>query len=120
MADQTFQRMTDELKQQLTEMVMGVVNEPVQQAINQIPIILSREDLAEEEKIDVVEQLQLAIVTPLVGAAVNAAQACRLELGVFLNLNGHAWEEIRGQLMARIGAEMLSKGGSGGGSPEDA
>jgi hypothetical protein len=108
MAD--FTKMTDELKQQLTEMVMGMVNEPVQNAVEQIPHILGRQDLSEDEKIDMVELLQLAIVTPFVGAAVNAAQACRLELGVFLNLNGHAWEEIRQQLMTQVGAEMLGIG----------
>lgn len=105
-----FTDMTNELKQQLTEMVMGVVNEPVQQAVNQIPHIVGRQDLSQDQKIEIIEQLQLALVTPLVGAAVNAAQACRLELGVFLNLNGHAWEEIRGQLMARVGQEMLTRG----------
>ena len=107
MAD--FTETTEALKSGLTEMLMGMVNEPVQNAVNQIPAILARDDISEDEKIDMIEQLQLALVTPFVGAAVNVAQACRLELGVFLNLNGHAWEEIRSQLMSQVGAEMLSR-----------
>jgi hypothetical protein len=115
-----FSHIAEALRENLDDMLGGLINEPVRQAVDQIPGILGRQDWTTEQKHDAVKQLQLALVAPFLGAAVNAAQASQMDLGLFLFYCGQAWEEVRSQQMAHIAQEMLNKGAEGEGSTEDA
>ena len=103
-----FTEIAEALRNNLDEMLGGLVNEPVSQAVDQIPSILGRQDWTTEQKMEAVKELQLALVAPFLGAAVNAAQASQMELGLFLFYVGQAWEEVRSQQMAHIAEEMLN------------
>lgn len=103
-----FSEVAEALRQNLDEMLGGMVNEPVAQAVDQIPALLGRQDWSQEQKVEAVKELQLALVAPFLGAAVNAAQASQMDLGMFLFYCGQAWEEVRSQQMAHIAEEMLN------------
>ena len=103
-----FSEIANALRDNLDEMLGGLVNEPVQQAVDQIPGILGRQDWTVEQKTDAIKELQLALVAPFLGAAVNSAQASQMDLGLFLFYCGQAWEEVRAQQMAHIAEEMLN------------
>jgi secreted Zn-dependent insulinase-like peptidase len=103
-----FSEIAEALRRNLDEMLGGLINEPVRQAVDQIPGILGRQDWTVEQKHEAVKELQLALVAPFVGAAVNAAQGSQMDLGLFLFYTGQAWEEVRSQQMAHIAEEMLN------------
>jgi secreted Zn-dependent insulinase-like peptidase len=100
----------DTLKEQLDEILQELVEQPVAQALSKIPGILAREDWPEQQKIQAIRSLQLALTAPFLGAAVNAAHGSRMDLGTFLNYCGQAWEEVRNQMMAHVGQEILNRG----------
>jgi hypothetical protein len=106
-----FTEVAEALRENLDEMLGGLVNEPVSQAVDQIPTILGRQDWTMEQKTEAVKELQLALVAPFLGAAVNAAQASQMDLGFFLFYCGQAWEEVRAQQISHIAKEMLNPEG---------
>jgi len=105
-----FEDVTEQLRVNLNEMLMGLVEEPVKQALMQIPVILQRSDWDEETKLAALEKLQLALVSPFLNATVNVAQGAQMDLGRFLFFCGKAWEEIRSVRVSHIAQEMLNKG----------
>lgn len=113
-----FDDVADQLKAHLDEMLMGMVDEPVRQALSQIPEIMKREDWTQEAKLEAIKKLQLALVAPFLNAAVNVAQGSQMDLALFLFYGGKAWEEIRSAQMAHIAQEMLTpKHGATGEAP---
>lgn len=108
--DMSFEDVVEQLRTDLNEMLMGMVEEPVKQALAQIPAILQRTDWNEETKLDALEKLQLALVSPFLNATVNVAQGAQMDLGRYLFFCGKAWEEIRSVRVSQIAQEMLNKG----------
>lgn len=102
-------QVAEELRGHLNEMMQALISDPVRQAVDRIPGLLQRQDWTDQQKTEAIQMLQLALVTPFLNAAVNAAQACRMPLSSFLNYTGAAWEEIRGRQMAHIAEEMLNR-----------
>lgn len=107
MAD-NFELLADELRKQMNELMVSSVQGPMQSAVQSIPAIMRREDWSMEAKVSAVQMLQVAIVSPFINAAVNAAHSSGMDLGLFLNYCGSAWDEIRAAHMAHVAADMLN------------
>jgi hypothetical protein len=105
---QDFEKLADELRKEMNELLQEAVREPMTAAIAQIPNLLQRQDWPMETRVTAVRTLQVAISSPFLNAAVNSAHASGMDLGTFLNYVGSAWEEIRSQHMARMAADMLN------------
>jgi len=105
-----YNTLVDTLRKQLDELLKELVQDPVRYALSKIPEILARKDWSEQQKIDAIRAMQLALTAPFLGAAVNAAHGSRMDLGTFLNYCGQAWEEVRSQMMAHVGQEILNRG----------
>lgn len=106
----SFEDVAEQLRQDLHAMLMGMVDEPVKQALAQIPAIMQREDWDQETKLEAVERLQLALLTPFLNATVNVAQGSQMDLGRFLFFCGRAWEEIRSAQISHVAQTMLNRG----------
>jgi hypothetical protein len=92
----------------MNEMVQESVREPIQAALSQIPIILQRQDWSMDVRVAAVRTLQVAIISPFLNAALNAAQVSGLDLGTFLNYVGSGWEELRSKHMTDVALGMLT------------
>ena len=108
MAEMNFDDIAEQLRQDLRAILMEMVNDPVRKALEQLPIIMQRKDWSQEAKMEAIEKLQIALVSPFLNAAVNTAQGAQMDLGRFLFYCGKAWEEIRSAQMAQIAQEMLN------------
>lgn len=105
---QDFEKLADELRKNMNELMMESVREPMNAAIAQIPLLLQRQDWEMEKRVAAVRMLQVAIASPFLNAAVNSAHASGMDLGTFLNYVGSAWEEVRSLHMAHMAADMLN------------
>ncbi len=108
---QTIHELSEELRNHLNELMMGLVTEYVVAGAGQIPGIMARPDWTNDQKIDGARQIQNALVAPFVNGVVNSALATGMELGQVLFLVGRAWEDIRAEQLARQAEQMLNLGG---------
>ena len=107
----SIQEIAEELRGQLNELMMGLVNEPVAQIVAQIPALVTRKEWSDEEKLEAAKQLRVAVIAPFINGLVNAANASGTDLGTVLFYLGKGWEEIRAERMAHIAQQMLTKQG---------
>lgn len=111
MSENQLEKLANELRGQMNELMVAAVKEPMEAALQQIPIIMERGDWTMDQKVAAVRALQVAIISPFINAAVNASHSSGMDLGLFLNYCGAAWEEVRHQHITHIAADMLKPGG---------
>ena len=104
-----FKDVMERLRHDLDVLIMESIHEPVAAAIAQIPAIMQRSDLSEETKIEMLEELQISLVAPVIGALVYTALGVNMNLPTLLYNLGQGWEEIRSKHMAQAAQEILNR-----------
>lgn len=98
------------LRTDLDQLIMETIHEPITAATNQIPDIMQRSDMDDETKVAMLEELQVSLTAPLVGALIYTALGAHMNLPTLLYNIGQGWEEIRSKHMAQAAQEILNKG----------
>jgi hypothetical protein len=107
-SEQDLEVLAAELQKQLNTLLVDATKDTVQAVLQQIPVILGREDWELETKQEALQLIQTALVTPFISALTTIALSSQMELRDLLYHVGDAWDQLRAQHMSKVALDIIN------------